>query len=187
MMNSNDLCRKNAIYIFELEPKLQLIATLNYGDTDIGHFENLDRGRYFYVTDEIWSYWTESVAGSVSHKVILKWDRNRFRLDLQRMKYPAPTSEQWKAALKDVDDAADDRGSLGVRLWDTVLDLIYTGHSDLAWKFVNEVNPRALKGSNPSLEDFCSVLKSSESWPDLEPTLKDVPNECAKAKGRAQE
>jgi hypothetical protein len=174
-------------YVFELEPELRLIATLNDGDTDLGHFEDLDRsGRYFYVTNEIWSYWPASFAGSVGHKVILKWDKDKFRLDLERMKYRAPTPEHWRAAVKDVDDAADDRGSLGVTLWDTVLDLIYTGHSDLAWKFVKEVNPSALKGNNPSLEDFCSMLKSSKYWPDLEPTLKDVPDECVEAKGKLQ-
>lgn len=174
-------------YIFELEPKLRLMTTLNDGDTDLGHFEDLDHnGRYFYVTDEIWSYWPASFAGSVSHKVILKWDEDRFRLDLERMKYRAPTPVQWNAELKDVDDVADDRASLGVTLWDTVLDLIYTGHSELAWKFVKEVNPNALKGNNPSLEDFCSMLKDSEFWPDVKPTLKDVPDECAQAKGKAQ-
>jgi len=175
-------------YIFELDPTFRLIATLNDGDTDFGHFEDLDHnGRYFYVTCEIWSYWPASFAGSVSHKVILKWDKDRFRLDLQRMKRPAPTPKQWKAALKKADDAADDRPSLGVALWDTVLDLIYTGHSSLAWKFTGEVSPNVLKGNNPSLEDFCSMLKSSEYWPDLEPTLKNVPAECANAKGKALE
>jgi hypothetical protein len=174
-------------YIFELEPKLRLIVTLTDGDTDLGHFEDLDHnGRYSYVTNEIWSYWPASFAGSVSRKVILKWDKDRFRLDLERMRYPAPTPEQWKNALMDVGDVVDDRPSLGV-LWDTVLDLIYTGHSDLAWKFVQEVNPNALKGNNPSLEDFCSMLKISECWPDLEPTLKGVPDECARAKGKALE
>jgi hypothetical protein len=173
-------------YVFELEPKLRLVAKLEDGDTDLGHFEDLDQdGRYFYVTDEIWSYWPASFAGCVSHKVILKWNMGKFKLDLVRMKYPAPTPEQWKKALKDVDDVADDRASLGVTLWDTVLDLIYTGHSDLAWKFVKEVNPNALKGNNPSLGEFCSMFKFSGSWPELKPTLKDVPDECANAKAKA--
>ena len=172
-----------AHYIFELEPKLRLIATLNDGDTDLGHFEDLDHnGRYFYVTYEIWSYWPHSFADSVSHKVILKWDKDRFRLDLERMRHPAPTPAKWKAALKEADDAADD-GPLGATLWDTVLDLIYTGHSDLAWKFVDEVDPKALKGNNPSLGDFCSMIKSSDYWADLKSTLKNVPDECARAQG----
>jgi hypothetical protein len=102
------------------------------------------------------------------------------------MRYPPPTDQQWKAALKDVDDALSDggdtRGGLGVTLWDTTLDLIYTGHSDLAWKFVRDVNPNALKGDNPSLGEFCSALKADPYWPDLQPTLRDVPEECMRAK-----
>lgn len=174
-------------YIFELEPKLRLLAKIYDGDADLAHFEKVqhDRG-YFYVTNDIWSYWPASFAGSVSHRVMLRWDGERFRLDLESMRWPPPTPQQWKSALKDVDDALEDGGiprdSLGVTLWDTTLDLIYTGHSDLAWKFVREVNPEALKGDNPSLEEFCAELKDDEYWPDLEPTMKDMPEECARAK-----
>jgi hypothetical protein len=67
-------------------------------------------------------------------------------------------------------------------LWNTVLDLIYTGHSDLAWKFINEAGPKAQPGTNATLADFCSVLKVSPYWPDLEPTVKDMPSACANAK-----
>jgi len=177
-------------YIFELEPKLRLIATIKDGDSDLAHFEKLnsDRG-YYYATSDIWSYWPASFASSVSHTVILRWDGERFQLDLSQMRHPPPTPQQWKAALKDVDDAlkdgGDTRGALGVTLWDTVLDFIYTGHSELAWKFVREANPDALAGDNPSLEEFCSMLKGSQYWSALEPTLKDMPEECARAKIKA--
>lgn len=174
-----------AHYIFELEPRLRLIAKLDDGDTNIGHFEDLDQTNHFYyVTTEIWSYWPRDFASSVSHDVILKWDHGRFRLDLERMRRPAPTPEQWKDALSAVDDSVDDRGSLGISLWDTVLDLIDTGHSELAWKFVAEANPKALKGNNASLKDFCSMLSVSSYWPDIKPTLKDVPEQCARAINR---
>ncbi|QNI33081.1 hypothetical protein H7849_03635 [Alloacidobacterium dinghuense] len=177
-------------YIFELEPKLRLLATIKDGDSDLAHFEKLnsDHG-YYYITNDIWSYWPASFASSVSHKVILRWDGERFRLDLDKMRYPTPTPQQWKAALKDVDDALKEdgerRGALGVTLWDTVLDFIYTGHSELAWKFVREANPDALTGDNASLEEFCVMLKDSQYWPALEPTLKNMPEECAKAKSKA--
>jgi hypothetical protein len=178
-------------YIFELEPKLLLLATIEDGDSDLAHFEKLDQHRgYYYVTSHIWSYWPASFAASVSHKVVLRWNGEKFQLDLKRMRSAAPTPLQWNAALKDVDDALTDGGAtpddLGMTLWDTTLDLIYTGHSDLAWKFVREANPDALKEPNPSLEEFCSELKASTYWPDLEPTLKDVPEECVRAKSKAQ-
>jgi hypothetical protein len=178
-------------YIFELTPKLRLLTTIEDGDIDLAHFEKLDQGRGYYVTSDIWSYWPSSFASSVRHdNVILKWYKEKFRLDLGKIRFPPPNAQQWNAALKDVDDALKDggdiRGALGVTLWDTTLDLIYTGHSDLAWKFVREANPNALIGNNPSLEDFCTGLKEGEYWPDLEPTLKDVPEECARAKVRAK-
>jgi hypothetical protein len=178
-------------YIFEVEPTLRLLATIEDGDTDLAHFEKPDGDDgYYYVTSDIWSYWPSSFASSVSHKVLLRWNGEKFHLDLDKMRKLPPTPQQWKAALKDVDDAlkdgGDTRGTLGVTLWDTTLDLIYAGHSDLAWKFVREANPNALKGDNPSLEEFCSMLKDSEYWPDLKPTLKDVPEACEMVKSKAQ-
>lgn len=179
-------------YIFELQPKLRLLTTIEDGDTDLAHFEkmNLDRG-YFYATYDLWSYWPSSFVSSVSHKVLLRWDGKKFRLDLNSMRHPPPTDRQWKAAFKDVDDAlkdsGDTRGVLGLTLWDTVLDLLYTGHSDLAWKFVREVNSNALKGDNPSLGEFCSALKSDPYWPDLEPTLRNVPEQCVRARPKTRD
>jgi len=70
-------------YIFELEPKLRLLATIEDGDTDLAHFEKLNQDRGYYY----------------------------------RMRFPAPTPQQWKAALKDVDDALKDGGDTRGSLW----------------------------------------------------------------------
>lgn len=179
-------------YIFELEPKLRLIAMLEDGDTNLGHFEDLDHnGHYYYVTEDIWSYWPSSFASSVRHKVILRWNGGRFVLDLTRMRRPPPTSQQWQSALKNVDDVLKSnrhsREALAATLWDTTLNLIYTGHSDLAWQFVREVNPQAFESDNPTLEEFCGMLKSSVYWQDLEPALKEMPPGCARAKRKIRD
>jgi hypothetical protein len=174
-------------YVFELKPKLRLIATLEDGATNLGHFEDLyHNGRYYYITDDIWDYWPQSFAGSVRHKVILKWNGQKFALDLDRMHTQPPTSQQWHSWLQEIDeavtDAPDERGAVE-GFWDTTLDLIYTGHSDLAWKLVGEVTPKAFHGNNPTLKEFCEMLKSRPYWPDLKLNLKEMPEECAKAKG----
>jgi hypothetical protein len=62
-----------------------------------------------------------------------------------------------------------------------VLNLIYSGHSDLAWKFVDELGPKAQQKPLPTLANFCSLLAKSQFWPDLKPTLKDTPAACANA------
>ncbi len=70
---------------------------------------------------------------------------------------------------------------IGQPLWGTVLDLIYAGHSDLAWKFVDAVGPKAQEKPFPALADFCGLLKRSPYWADLQPTLQNVPPACANA------
>ena len=80
-------------------------------------------------------------------------------------------------AQKAVHDGAVDE--MGHAMWGVVLDLIYTGHSDLAWKFADALGPKAQQKPFTSLADFCSLLKKSPYWADLGPTLKDPPAPCA--------
>jgi hypothetical protein len=169
-------------YVLELEPKLRVIAEVYDGDSDLGHFERRPDGGYEYLTGDIWSYWPGSFAGSVSHAVKLRWQGDALRLDVAGMRAPPPTPQQWNEALRAVDAAVNSGGladRLSEPLWDKVLDLIYTGHSELAWKFVREVNPAALQGNNPSLADFCEEMTKSRYWPELKSTLHEVPAECS--------
>jgi hypothetical protein len=187
-------CHKH--YVFELAPKLRLLATIDDGDAN-GHFEySGSEHRYYYATYDVWSYWPASFAGSTQHKVLLRFlngaQGGAFHVDMAKMRRPAPSPDRLKSALKEVDEAVRDnpdleRADLPSALWDTVLDLIYTGHSDLAWKFVAEVNPKALEGNNPSPGEFCGMLKSDPYWLDIKPTINDMPPECANAAPRRQD
>jgi len=175
-------------YVFELGPQFKLLATLDDTNDDLAHFERAKDGHYDYVTaDWTFGYWPTCFACSPSEVVTLRWvDDGKgggFHLAVDEMQTPAPTTAEWNkdlsAAQKDVNSGeADD---IGRTMWQTVLDLIYTGHSDLAWKFVDALGPKAQQKPLPTLADFCSVLKTSPYWPDLQPTLKDVPPACANA------
>lgn len=110
-----------------------------------------------------------------------------FHLALDKMQRPAPTTDEWQKGLADVrhELTLEEKNMFNFLpqvLWKEVLDLIYTGHSDLAWKFLNEAGPKAQAGPYPDLATFCSKLKTSPYWPDLEPTLRDTPAACANAK-----
>jgi hypothetical protein len=175
-------------YVFELDPEFKLLATLNDADDDLAHFQRAADGRYDYITaDWTFAYWPDCFACSPSELVILRWadDANGggFHLALEKMQKPAPSAASWSkelaAAHKVV--SAGDVNSIGRTLWQTVLDLVYRGHSDLAWKFVDAAGPKAQQKPFPPLADFCGLLKQSEYWADLGPTLKDVPPACAAA------
>ena len=175
-------------YVFELGPQFKLLATLDDTNDDLAHFEREADGRYDYVTaDWTFGYWPTCFACSPSELVTLRWmgDANGggFHLAMDKMQTPAPTAAQWNkelsAAQKDVDSS--DADYIGRTMWQTVLDLIYTGHSDLAWKFVDALGPKAQQSPLPTLGDFCGLLKQDTYWPDLQPTLVDVPAACANA------
>jgi len=173
-------------FVFELAPAFRLLATLNDADDDEAHFERLKDGHYYYFTaDWTFAYWPTCFACSPSEVVLLRWadDANggAFHVALDKMQKPAPTTADWNksfaAARKVVSQG--DPNSIGTTLWQTVLDLIYTGHSDLAWKFVDAAGPKAQQKPFPTLTDFCSLLKQSPYWTDLGPSLQNPPPACS--------
>jgi hypothetical protein len=175
--------------VFELQPTFKLLATLNDSDDDMAHFERLADGHYYYVTgDWTFGYWPTCFACSPSAVVTLRWTDDAmgggFHLAMDKMQTPAPTTAEWNKELSAAEKvvAAGDADSIGTTMWQTVLNLIYDGHSDLAWKFVDALGPKAQQKPLPALADFCSLLKTSPYWPDLQPTLKDTPASCANAK-----
>jgi hypothetical protein len=180
-------------YVFELEPKFKLLATIDARDSDPAYFADLDKNGHYYYIAEDWTfaYWWISFAGSPFHSVVLHYVENSqgggFHLAIDKMLAPAPTPEEWQKALSDVRKELQLEQKNMVNflpdvMWQKVIDLIYTGHSDLAWRFLEEVGPKAQAGNYPDLATFCSKLKTSPYWPDLAPTLKDTPPTCANAK-----
>jgi hypothetical protein len=179
-------CTKH--FVFELAPQFQLLATLNDEDDEDAHFEKLTDGHYYYVTaDTTFDYWPTCYACSPSANVTLHWASDAkgggFHLAMDKMATLAPSTADWNKQLAAAQKAvsAGDADSIGTTMWQTVLNLIYTSHSDLAWKFVDALGPKAQQSPFPALADFCSLLKTSPYWPDLQPTLKDTPVACANA------
>jgi hypothetical protein len=176
-------------YVFEIEPTAKLLATLNDSDDDLAHFEQdpVDK-RYSYITaDWTFAYWPSCFACSPSALVKLRWvDDGKgggFHLAMDKMQTPAPPTAEWNKDLSATQKAvsAGSVDDIGQPLWGTVLNLIYTAHSDLAWKFLDSVEAKAQEKPFPSLADFCSLLKKSPYWPDLQPTLKSPPATCINA------
>jgi hypothetical protein len=181
-------------YIFELEPQFKLLAHLDAEDTWPAYFDDLDHdGHYYYIAEDwTFAYWLGSFAGSPNHRVILRWEDAKnggsYHLALDKMQRPAPTPAEWRKAMAAVrrEVSIEQTGyvnALRTYLWQEVMDLIYTGHPDLAWKFLDEAGPEAQRGTgNPDLESFCLTLKASPYWPDLAPTLRDAPAKCLNAR-----
>jgi hypothetical protein len=178
--------------IYELEPEFKQVATIDDMDNEDGHFEDLDHdGHYYYLTrDPTFLYWNSAYVDSVAPGIILQFINDSkggaFHLALRKMHEPNPSPEEWKETLENARKAfgADNHFSNGIGswFWGNMLALIYAGRSDLAWKLLDETWPSERPGKNKFLADFCSQLKTSPWWADLEPALQNTPPACATAK-----
>lgn len=176
--------------VFELAPAFRLLAILSDRDDDLAHFELDPRdGHYYYHTAEwTFAYWPSCFECSPSTLVILHFVEGQnggaYHLALDKMVTPEPSRDEWEKRIGEVNQTVSDGdvANIGHDLWGFALELLYSGHSDLAWKFVKEAGPEAQEGHFPTLADFCSILKVSPYWPDLQPTLRDTPSDCAGAK-----
>ena len=98
------------------------------------------------------------------------------------MQRPAPTPAEWKKAVAEASDAIKEGNGIGdgigSELWSNMLNLIYTSHSDLAWNLVDQAWPPQHPGKDKFLSGFCAQLKTSPYWPQLEPTILNMPPAC---------
>jgi hypothetical protein len=184
--------------IFELKPELKVVARIDDGDGDLAHFEDLDgNGRYYYKgNDWTFAYWDASLEDSAAPAVVLRFvdddQGGRYHIVMDKMHTPEPTPEQWKKAVQDAGEAfvggSNFGDGTGSKLWSNMVNMIYTGHSKLAWKLLDEtwLTPDQSLAQAPNkekfLSGFCSQLKTSQYWADMEKTLEDVPPACTVAK-----
>jgi hypothetical protein len=160
------------ITFFELGDTVRQLPTI---DTDNDRLTAIARkpggGLRFESSEQVFAYWTIAYAMSPMPPVIYEFNKKDElvpRFDL--MKKPAPTL----AALRRKAAAAKDKINLNPytspednfndfeeAFWGEMLDLIYTGHEDLAWKYFDMVWPAKKRGKEKFLADFKEQLAQS--------------------------
>jgi len=169
-------------YIFELGRRFRVIGVIDALDDDheSPHFVRLEpgTGRQIVIRDWTFAGWHASFADSPAPLVFLHYRDGSYRLsgDLMRESAPAIGTLESKAERVKLDAMAANEsaelvswpsGSVPSELWGTMLDLIYTGHADLGWKFLELAWPRNVAGKDRFLGDFKRQLESSRFWPEV--------------------
>lgn len=147
--------------------------------------------------DETFDYWEGpySVTMEVRPKVIFEFQNGRYVLSLDLMKKDAPTTDAFNEKVNKVSeklgnvpemvDFQDKRWSEGgvpPELWGTMLQYIYTGHADLAWKFYDRVWGDNRAGKKEFLEAFKKQLEKSPYWPAVKTMTSEKHDEKPEAK-----
>lgn len=157
------------ITFFELGRSIRQLPTI---DTDNDRMtatgKKPDGGLRFQFSEQAFAYWNINFAQSPMPTVIYEFDKADKlvpRFDL--MKKAAPTIAKLKR------DAATMKAKINLNpyispednfndweepFWSDMLDLIYTGHEDLAWQYFDLVWPAKKQGKEKFLSDFKEQL-----------------------------
>jgi hypothetical protein len=160
------------ITFFELGSSVRQIPTI---DTDNDRLTAIAKkpggGLRFQFAEQGFAYWNINFAQSPMPTVLYEFDKSDKlvpRFDL--MKKPAASLTKLKrdaaAARANIDlnpytSPEDNFNDWKEPFWSEMLDLIYTGHEDLAWQYLELVWPAKKKGKEKFLSDFKEQLATS--------------------------
>ncbi len=156
-------------YVFAFEPffrRLAVIPTLDAG----ARFEDLDGkpGLEVITADMTFAYWNTYYAASPKPRVVLAWTGADYVAAPELMAAPPPSPEALASQAAEI--AASDQWTpdqLDPDLWREMLELIYSGHGDLAWSFLEAAWPSGRDGQEAFRAAFLCQLATSPWWPAL--------------------
>jgi hypothetical protein len=172
-------------YIFAFEPFFRQLAVIETQDSG-ARFESKPglTGLAMITGDNTFAYWNTYYAASPAPEVILAWNGTTYAPATDLMAAPAPTADALSKKAADV--AASDQWTatdMDPDLWREMLDLIYSGHADLAWTFLDEGWPAGRDGKDTFKTNFRCQLATSPYWNvvaamnGLDPS--DTPADCS--------
>jgi hypothetical protein len=176
------------LHVFELGPRFREIAQIKAENSDGANFADLDHDGFYEFDGHDWAfaYWRTSFAFSPAPRIVLKYHEGGFGLALDLMSTPSPSSGEFAALVQRVrsDDDwwsgaeqknCDDGCGVPTSLWKNMLELMYAGHADLAWKLFDESWPAHQKGKSTFAGAFCKQLSSSHYWSELKTAIGPCP------------
>ncbi len=166
--------------IFSLGKQFKKIADIDARDSSV-LFKDLDGDGVFELglKDATFAYWNTQFSQAPLPGVVLRFKDGKYLLARELMSMPAPQYAIVTARLKHVREemkpSADDPAALTLApaLWSFMLDLIYTGNGELAWKVFDEAWPDGTKGwcldsgeitKDEFLRNFRKQLAESPYW-----------------------
>ena len=115
------------------------------------------------------AYWNVACCFSHSPTIILRYQNGRYLPDLEKMKKPAPSKLELAGMAKGFQAKfvgvqkllPEDKWSAPYEMWQKMLDLIYSGNMDSAWKLCDLSWPAKHPGKATFLKEFKRQLMTS--------------------------
>lgn len=172
------------LHVFELGDQFREAGRIESGHSDTADFADLKHDRHYEFVGWDWAfaYWKTSFAESPAPRVVLTYQDGAFLPDLALMRTPAPSPAKFEALVLKIrsDDGwsrkpdhvnCDDACDVPVALWKNMLDLLYGGHTDLAWQLLHDSWPARHTDKSKFISEFCVALTHSQYWPSLSSSI----------------
>jgi hypothetical protein len=134
--------------------------------------------------DNTFAYWNTYYAASPAPEVMLAWNGETYAPDTDLMAAAAPSDTDLKEQAATI--AASDQwteADMDPDLWRQMLDLIYSGHADLAWTFLDDGWPVDRAGKDTFKTNFRCQLAQIPYWNAIAAmnhiSPDDVPADCS--------
>jgi hypothetical protein len=136
--------------VFELGPKLKRIGSFDVADAFDSRFEKQgdDSNLVFVTRDYTFRYWNASFTGSPAPDVKLRYCNGKYRLAADLMRKPPPPEAELDKLADQV--RQETFATPPPLLWDTMLDLIYSGNEKEAYRFLDKAWPPLPRKSGPT-------------------------------------
>jgi len=172
------------MFLFEFDEDVKKIAEID-GEDSVPEFTDIDGDFVPELSfhDMTYAYWPESFAYSPTPLVILRWLNDSYVIAPDLMSSPAPsmqelekkaakirTSELWTSGPE------YNRAIILKELFGNALDLIYAGHEDLGWKFIEMAWTDKFPIDNELLEELRGKMASSPYWMELKEKYSNLEN-----------
>ena len=166
-------------YIYEVGKELKKIGEFT-GLYDALKFKDLDGDGKDEVLGRDWMFkrWWASIDKDIAPDVIWRYKNGEYQLASALMKKNPPMQEEMDDALSRMNNSDTYMSDV----WKYMLDLIYTGNGDLAWKFFDKIEWRGeqkIGSKEEFLEAFKEQLTTSPFWEGLR-ELNDWPEDITK-------
>jgi hypothetical protein len=154
-------------HVFQIAADFRWIASLNATHGDGSHFEDFDGDGIleFFTADFTFAYWHTSFLGSPSPVLILRFKDGAYVVAADLMRRPAPSDAEIRNQIA---KANEDNEQPSPQIWGYMLDLIYSGNADAAWRFFDQAWPSNQSGKEDFLSEFRRQLAKSPYWPGIQ-------------------
>jgi hypothetical protein len=151
--------------VLEREPELAVLAEFDGANTPV-ILENLDADPALEVRllDWTFAYWKTSYAESPAPEVILDLQEGAYVGSTELMRRPPPNKATLDAEIRAMRANVLQQRKPIPQLWGRMLDYIYSGNAETAFKLLDGAWPEALSGKASFVLQFGAQLSFSPYW-----------------------